>query len=193
MSQHPQEDFLPDLSLNEAVTAVAELSHELVELGHEIRDYARSSHVEDIETKAPERVTAIRAAMGRAAGLPVYGSYMLHVYYRAQTDVYERGFLPGRRQSYPLQAVMRAAGSVPLPAATKAENRYAIAFDPLYTLGHRGLSRYYAERGWHNQLRQPFASPDNQDERLFLPVEVLSPEGLQLLELPWTLRAAKRS
>lgn len=64
-------------------------------------------------------------------------------------------------------------GEVPVPGPGGAVGRLCLVLKPLYMLGDPELSRYYAERGWHDQLRHPFGVKEHQDELIYTRVDWL--------------------
>ena len=150
-----------------------------------MRDLARNSTLNNVDLYLPEEMKRLRTATHAAEGLPIQGELHVNSYFMAADGIYRRGVMPFRKYApYDFQGVFRGIGEVPTPTLREGQSidRLCIAVDPLYTLRDAALSHYYAERGWHNQLRHPIAQDADQDTRLYIPADSLGEKPIALLD-----------
>ena len=176
----------PGYERSRAQELVSELSLALDAVAFTMTDLHRSAVFTDVDKFVPEEMLEkLYSAVDAARGYPVEGELRINKYLVTNDGTTEIGTLPYRRHgNYDFQGVLDGIGRVSLEGAAPGSTfeQLCLIVNPLYLLGDPELSANYAQKGWIAQLRHPFASEERQDKPLYLPVNMISEKGLQLVD-----------
>lgn len=170
----------------QAEHAVAEFSAALDTVAASMRDLAHNTVFSGVDEFVPvEMLERLDRSADPVRGYPIQGQLMNNQYLVTIDGVAERGRLPHRRHGFhDFEGVFSGIGRVTMTefGSDKTFEQLCLIVNPLYLLGDIELSNNYAQKGWIDQLRHPFASKEHQDKPIYLPVNMISERGIRLVD-----------